>query len=268
MKQRLALARSVLHHPRLLLLDEPTAGLDVEAAVIVRESLVSLAERERTTIFLTTHNMAEAEKICAQIAVIRRGRLITLGAPDELRAKTGKPQVVISGQGFSEQILDMLWKKTGILYEYCGLAGALIGKNVLEYDQQVEALKDFCSLCGTAFQVRDDILGLVGNEPELGKPVGSDIREGKKTLIIREALTNADERQKSEILKVLGNSKATVQEIEKVTRMIIDLGGVEKAAKVAREYVNRAVPLLERLPSSPSRDLLYDWANYMIDRRY
>jgi geranylgeranyl diphosphate synthase type I len=172
-------------------------------------------------------------------------------------------------QQFSdEQILDMLWKKTGILYEYCGLAGALIGKNVLEYDQQVEALKDFCSLCGTAFQVRDDILGLVGNEPELGKPVGSDIREGKKTLIIREALTNADERQKSEILKVLGNSKATVQDIEKVTRMIIDLGGVEKAAKVAREYVNRAVPLLERLPSSPSRDLLYDWANYMIDRRY
>ena len=111
MKQRLALARSVLHHQRLLLLDEPTAGLDVEAAVIVRESLVSLAERGGTTIFLTTHNMAEAEKICTQIAVIRRGRLITLGAPDELRAKTGKPQVVISGQGFSEHILDMLRKR-------------------------------------------------------------------------------------------------------------------------------------------------------------
>jgi ABC-2 type transport system ATP-binding protein len=110
MKQRLALARSILHHPRLVLLDEPTAGLDVQAAVIVRESLSSLAEREGMTIFLTTHNMAEAEKICAQIAVIRQGRLIAYGAPDELRAKTGKPQVVISGQGFSEPILNMLRK--------------------------------------------------------------------------------------------------------------------------------------------------------------
>jgi len=63
------------------------------------------------TVFLTTHNMAEAEKICTQIAVIRQGRLVALGAPDELRAKTGKLQVVISGQGFSEHVLDILRKR-------------------------------------------------------------------------------------------------------------------------------------------------------------
>ena len=167
-----------------------------------------------------------------------------------------------------EQILDMLWKKTGILYEYCGIAGALIGKNRFEYDQQVEALKDFCSLCGTAFQVRDDILGLVGKESELGKPVGSDIREGKKTLLVREALINASENQKYEMLKVLGNPRASGEEIEKVTRLIADLGGVDKARKIAQEYVNRALPLLDVLPSSYSRELLYDWANYMVDRSY
>ena len=167
-----------------------------------------------------------------------------------------------------EQILDMLWKKTGILYEYCGIAGALIGKNILEYDEQVEALKEFCSLCGTAFQVRDDILGLVGKEAELGKPVGSDIREGKKTLLVREALINASESQKAEILSVLGNSKATGSEIEKITRVIADLGGVEKARKIAQKYVNKALPKLDKLPSSSSRDLLCDWANYMIDRTY
>jgi len=167
-----------------------------------------------------------------------------------------------------DQILDMLWKKTGILYEYCGIAGALIGKNILEYDNQVEALKEFCSLCGTAFQVRDDILGLVGKEAELGKPVGSDIREGKKTLLVREALTNANESQKAEILSILGNSHATGGEIERITTVIADLGGVEKARKIAQEYVNKALPKLEHLPSSSSRDLLYDWANYMIDRSY
>lgn len=108
MKQKLALARAILHRPRLVLLDEPTAGLDVQAAVTVRENLSALAEREGVTVFLTTHNMAEAEKICAQIAVIRQGRLIALGAPDELRAKTGKPQVIINGGGFSEGALNKL----------------------------------------------------------------------------------------------------------------------------------------------------------------
>ncbi len=111
MKQRLALARAILHNPRLVLLDEPTAGLDVQAAVTVRENLSALAEREGVTVFLTTHNMAEAEKICTQIAVIRQGRLVALGAPDELRATTGKLQVVISGHGFSEYVLDMLRKR-------------------------------------------------------------------------------------------------------------------------------------------------------------
>ena len=143
-----------------------------------------------------------------------------------------------------DQIIDMLWKKTGILYEYCGIAGAMIGKNSPDYDDQVIALKDFCSLCGTAFQIRDDILGLAGNEAELGKPIGSDIREGKKTLLIREALINADEAQKNEILMVLGNSKATISEIQKVIRLVMDLGGIEKARKIAEQFINRALPLI------------------------
>src|SRR5512139_709917 len=105
MKQRLALARAILHRPRLVLLDEPTAGLDVQAAVAVRDNLSALVEREGVTVFLTTHNMAEAEKICSQIVVIRQGRLVAQGNPDELRMKTGTPQLVVSGSGFDERIL-------------------------------------------------------------------------------------------------------------------------------------------------------------------
>ncbi len=114
MKQKLALARAILHHPRLVLLDEPTAGLDVQAAVAVRESLSTLAERDGVTVFLTTHNMAEAEKICSLTAVIRQGRLVAMGAPDELRAKTGKLQVFISGHGFTEHVQDMLRKQPDV----------------------------------------------------------------------------------------------------------------------------------------------------------
>jgi geranylgeranyl diphosphate synthase type I len=167
-----------------------------------------------------------------------------------------------------EQILDMLWKKTGVFYEFCGLAGAMIGKNTVEYDEQVNALKDFCSLCGTAFQVRDDILGLVGNKKKMGKAVGADIREGKKTLLVKEALRNASEAQNHSIRAVLGNTQATPDEIANTTQLIIDLGGVEKAHSVAMEYINKAMPKLDCIPQTPYKDLLYEWASYMVDRGY
>jgi len=108
MKQKLALARTMIHRPPLVLLDEPTAGLDVAAAVAVREDLTNLASREGVTIFLTTHNMAEAEKICNQVAVIKQGKLVTIGHPDELRARTGRPRLEIIGRGFTDQLIDQL----------------------------------------------------------------------------------------------------------------------------------------------------------------
>jgi ABC-2 type transport system ATP-binding protein len=108
MKQKLALARAMLHRPSLIFLDEPTAGLDVQAAVAVREDLESLAAREGVTVFLTTHNMAEAEKLCSQVAVIREGKLVAIGHPDQLRARSGGPRVEIVGRGFSDRALQLL----------------------------------------------------------------------------------------------------------------------------------------------------------------
>jgi len=108
MKQKLALARALFHRPPLVLLDEPTAGLDVMAAVAVRDDLASLVASEGVTVFLTTHNMMEAERLCAQVAVIREGRLVALGDPDDLRARAGGPRVEIVGRGFNEDALALL----------------------------------------------------------------------------------------------------------------------------------------------------------------
>jgi ABC-2 type transport system ATP-binding protein len=108
MRQRLALARALLHRPPLLLLDEPTSGLDVMAATSVRNDLLALVEREGTTIFLTTHNMAEAEVLCGRVAVVREGRLLAVGHPDELRAEAGGTHVEIVGTGFFPWVLDRL----------------------------------------------------------------------------------------------------------------------------------------------------------------
>jgi ABC-2 type transport system ATP-binding protein len=100
MKQKLAVARSLLHRPSLVFLDEPTAGLDPLAASALRTELADLAQREGVTVFLTTHNLAEAESLCDQVAVIRRGRLLAVGAPAELRAQASNSELVVRGRGF------------------------------------------------------------------------------------------------------------------------------------------------------------------------
>jgi ABC-2 type transport system ATP-binding protein len=108
MKQKVAVARALLHRPSLVFLDEPSAGLDPVAAVALRQDIQNLARQEGTTVFLTTHNLAEAEKICDLVGVIRKGQLLALAAPSELRGGTSGTTVRFSGQGFTQALLDKL----------------------------------------------------------------------------------------------------------------------------------------------------------------
>lgn len=108
MKQKLAVARAILHRPSLIFLDEPTAGLDPVAAAALHEDLTGLAAREGVTIFLTTHNLTEAEKLCGEVGVIRQGKLIAVGRPGELRASAGSPRLEVAGRNFSEPLLAAL----------------------------------------------------------------------------------------------------------------------------------------------------------------
>jgi len=108
MKQKLALARALLHRPSLIFLDEPTAGLDPVAAAAVREDLATLVAHEGVTVFLTTHNLAEAEKLCHLVGVIREGKLLAVGPLDELRSRAGAPQVTVTGRGVTDDVLALL----------------------------------------------------------------------------------------------------------------------------------------------------------------
>ncbi|HEY7624872.1 MAG TPA: ABC transporter ATP-binding protein [Candidatus Limnocylindria bacterium] len=85
MKQKMAIARAALHEPRILFLDEPTTGLDPDAAKTVREFIVALRGAGRT-VFLCTHNLDEADRLCDRIAFFRH-RVLRIAAPDELRAE-------------------------------------------------------------------------------------------------------------------------------------------------------------------------------------
>ena len=85
MRQKLALARALLHDPPVLLLDEPTSAMDPESARLVRDSIRDLRSASRAVI-ICTHNLSEAEELADHIAIIRRGRIIAQGSPETLKA--------------------------------------------------------------------------------------------------------------------------------------------------------------------------------------
>ena len=92
MKQRLALARALLHEPDILFLDEPTSGLDPVGARRVHELITRLSQEQQRTVLLCTHNLAEAQKLCGRVAVLEQGHLVALGTPAELARKLGRSQ--------------------------------------------------------------------------------------------------------------------------------------------------------------------------------
>lgn len=108
MKQKLAIARALLHRPELLFLDEPTAGLDPVAAEALRDDLSRLSANEGVTVFLTTHNLAEAERLCALVGLLRNGHLLAVAPPAQLSAASDAPRVEIMGSGLTDTMLAML----------------------------------------------------------------------------------------------------------------------------------------------------------------
>jgi len=94
MKQRLMIARALLHQPKVLFLDEPTKGLDPGIGRQIRTLIQKLSE-QGMTIFLTTHYMEEADQLCHRVAILNQGRITTLGTPERLKLRYGERQVRI-----------------------------------------------------------------------------------------------------------------------------------------------------------------------------
>ncbi len=88
MQQKVAIARALLTSPTLLLLDEPTTGLDPRSKLDVQTFIEELRETHDATIVLTTHDLAEAERLCGRITILNDGRVVAEGTPDGLKAQT------------------------------------------------------------------------------------------------------------------------------------------------------------------------------------
>jgi ABC-2 type transport system ATP-binding protein len=97
MKRKLAVARAVVHRPKIVFLDEPSAGLDPISATSMHEDIRQLVRDEGTTVVLTTHSMREAEQLCDLVAVIHQGKLVDCGTPNALCARAGTTRTEIAG---------------------------------------------------------------------------------------------------------------------------------------------------------------------------
>ena len=106
MRQRLALARAMVHDPEVLILDEPTSGVDPSGQIEIRQIMTDLAHKKNKTIFLSSHNLDEVQRICNRIALIDRGEIKLYGELDSLRRGMSKRMVIIeTAQNITESLL-------------------------------------------------------------------------------------------------------------------------------------------------------------------
>lgn len=166
-----------------------------------------------------------------------------------------------------EDITHMQYLKTGVLFEFACMTGARIAMGKMD-DPLIDLIREYAKLSGTAFQIQDDIIGLVGDAEKVGKPIGSDIIEGKRTLIAVHAVTNADENQKEVLINTLGNENASTDEIERCLQTMKDIGSIDYAYALAVDMAKKAAELTSNLPENDSTNLLTIFAKHMIERKF
>lgn len=170
--------------------------------------------------------------------------------------------------GDTETTLEVMRQKTGVLFSYSAKAGAMLGKNTPDTeDKSVLSLGEFASLAGIAFQLKDDVLGIISDEKTLGKPIGSDIREGKKTVILQEAYKNADKSERALIEKTVGNANAPESDIIEIKKIFVQRRGIELADSLANDYISKAVNALKNVKESEYTELLLLASRFMTARK-
>ena len=164
-----------------------------------------------------------------------------------------------------EEYFEMIKDKTAALFETSARCGGILGGAT---KKQVKCLGMFGHYSGIAFQVIDDILGLTADEKVLKKPVGNDIREGKRTLMVVYALEKASKSQRKQILETLGNKDASPQKIQETIKLIDSLGAISYAKKLAEKYIKRAKKALASFPASEDREDLISLSDLIFARQH
>jgi geranylgeranyl diphosphate synthase type I len=170
-----------------------------------------------------------------------------------------------------EEYLHMIESKTAALYECAAELGGLVGgmhhmSRLIADSRQSSALKTFGKNLGLGFQMRDDYLGIFGDYSKTQKPVGSDLKRGKKTYIVIKALRSASPSQLRRINTVLGNASASERQMQDALLVLRELGVDEDCQNLSRQYAQKAVSALAAFDDSEAKDSLTLMADYAVKR--
>ena len=167
-----------------------------------------------------------------------------------------------------EAYMEMIRLKTGVLLEFALRAGAILGGGT---EAQVEAISRFGAPLGMAFQIKDDLLNLKGNEKVLGKPHGGDIHRGKRTLMVVHAINNAARPEAKRLMAILDapESKKDKALVDEAIGIMEATGSLAYAERVADDLVHQAKAHLSALPKSEATEALralQEMADFVIHR--
>ena len=151
------------------------------------------------------------------------------------------------------EYITMISKKTAALFDVSCAMGAICATNK---SNDISNLSSFGKNLGIAFQITDDLIGVMGDPKVTKKPVGNDLREGKKSLPILMAIKSAKGKNKKTILKAFGNSKATRNDLNKAVGVIRSLGIEENVRKQALKYAGKAEKSLAKYSGSAKTELI------------
>ncbi len=169
----------------------------------------------------------------------------------------------------ADEIENMLLMKTGVLLQFAAEAGVMIGRNVDDIgDPMVKNAAVFAARAGMAFQLQDDILGTFGDEDQLGKPVCSDLREGKHTLLLATARKLCTPAHLQELTGLVGNATLTDTDAERCRTIMIDCGALASVQQRAAGLVREAHEVLDKFPDNQYRGLLRQWVDFLVSRNH
>jgi geranylgeranyl diphosphate synthase type I len=163
-----------------------------------------------------------------------------------------------------QEYIDMINKKTATLFKVSCALGAL--SSPYHSDKDVRNLSSFGQNIGIAFQLIDDLIGVIGDPKLTGKAAGNDIREGKKTYPILLALNKTKKEERDRILRVFGSENSSTAEIKEAVKIISHIGIGEDVRKTARKYMNNALESMKEYNDSDARRSLQFSADFVVAR--
>ena len=167
-----------------------------------------------------------------------------------------------------ERVLAMLRLKTAILLRFAAEAGIAIGLKIDDFTHStVQSAGRFAESAGLAFQIQDDVLGLFGDEEQLKKPVGSDVRAGKPTLLYLAALERATDEDAQFLRSTLGDPALSADGIERVRTIVRGSGALEQVRSLAARHLQTAREMLAGFPESAARERLERWTAQLLTRQ-